>query len=30
MDRSRLAADGNFTPIADDADWKAFLDEKKP
>ncbi|HET9796108.1 MAG TPA: tetratricopeptide repeat protein [Thermoanaerobaculia bacterium] len=30
LDRSRLAADGNFTPIAEDPGWKAFLEEKKP
>jgi tetratricopeptide (TPR) repeat protein len=30
VDRRTLAADGNFAPIADDADWKAFLEEKKP
>jgi len=25
-----LATDGNFAPIADDEDWKTFLEEKKP
>jgi tetratricopeptide (TPR) repeat protein len=29
VDRRNVAADGNFTPIADDPGWKAFLDEKQ-
>ena len=29
VDRAAIAADGNFTAIADDADWKAFLEENR-
>jgi len=30
VDREKIAADGNFAPIAGDEEWKAFLEEKKP
>jgi hypothetical protein len=30
IDRKAIAGDANFTPIASNDDWKAFLDEKPP
>ena len=30
VDRAKIAADGNFAPIAEDGDWKTFLAEKGP